>query len=511
VVDLSGFELPLLGWPTPGQIAAGLTAENDTQDLDLYDRMRELLADKHHRESVRQGEESSSSHVARSEDVQAVLGLLQKRPIAPMVIGGRLVPRSIAHVKQDLMNKLREFTPDGHPPRLPEVDGDTLEMVAMLFDELGRRTRPESPGQALLGRLQVPVLRVALADKRFFTRRLFPARQFLNAVVEVAMEWASDDPEDRAIAEKIALLVDRAVNDFRGNVELFGELHADFLKHQQTVTRKAEVAERRHVEAARGREKLEQSRRMAAAAIAERVGKGRAAGLIRALLEQAWTDVLALTLLRHGEHSPAYLTKLAVADRLIETLGTQESRHQEPDATATEFLRQELETGLAQVGSHSEDIQRLLDRLFGGAAGAEMATPTELAVMLKTRTRLGAESVASLAQQFAAPRETGALSEFEQGVLARLRAMPQGAWLDLGSGPQGEVVRRKLAWTSATSDRCLIVSQRGGRVDEPPLGWLAREIARGNARVVPAEPDQPVDKALRVVLAQLRQSSDTVH
>jgi hypothetical protein len=503
-VDLSGFDHPLLGWPTPGQPSPGLTPENDTQDADLYDRMRDLLLARHRAHQLRHADEPVSPHQARSEDVQQVLALMQKRPIAPIVTGGKLIPRSIGHVKQDLVNKLREFTPDGKPPRIAEADADTLELVGMLFDELSTRTRPETPGQSLLTRLQIPMLRMALADKRFFTRRLFPARQFLDAVVEGALEWASDEPEDRAIAEKIGLLVDRAVLEFRGDASLFTELHSDFIKHQQTLTRKAEVAERRHVEAARGREKLEQSRRMAAAAIAERVARAHASGLVRALLEQAWTDVLALTLMRHGEHSPGYLTKLAVADRLLEATGKHDAAHPPPDATALEFLRHELESGLAQVGSHSEDIQRLLDGLFGAIENqSEIPTPSDLAVILKARTRLGAESVASLAQQFAPKRGVADLNETEVMLLDRLKALPQGAWIDIGPTPS-EIARRKLSWTSGLSDRCLIVNQRGGRVDEPPLTWLAREMARGRARVVTTQIEQPVDTALRVVLQKLR-------
>ena len=323
-------------------------------------------------------------------------------------------------------------------------------------------------------------------------------------MVEAALEWARDEPEDRAIAEKIGLLVDRAVHEFKGDVQLFSELHSDFVKHQQTLTRKAEVAERRHVEAARGREKLEHSRRMAAAAIAERVGRAHAAGLVRALLEQAWTDVLALTLMRHGEHSPAYLTKLAVADRLLEATGSRDGSHPAPDETALEFLRHELETGLAQVGSHSEDIQRLLDGLFGAIeTQSEIQTPSDLAAILRTRTRLGAESVSSLAQQFAPKRTLADLDQQETMLLDRLKALPQGAWIDMGAS-QGELARRKLSWLSALSDRCLIVNQRGGRVDEPPLTWLAREIARGRARVVTVQSEQPVDTALRAVLQKLR-------
>jgi hypothetical protein len=212
--------------------------------------------------------------------------------------------------------------------------------------------------------------------------------------------------------------------------------------------------------------------------------------------------------MRHGEHSPAYLTRLAVADRLLEATGMHDANHPVPDATALEFLRHELEAGLAQVGSHSEDIQRLLDGLFGAIeTRSEIPTPSDLAVILKARTRLGAESVASLAAQFAPKRAIDDLNETEAMLLERLKNLPQGAWIDIGP-TQSEVARRKLSWISVLSDRCLVVNQRGGRVDEPPLTWLARELARGRARIVTAQADQPVDVTLRLVLQKLRGPTD---
>jgi len=498
--DLEPFNRPLVGWPIPGTPPAGLTPESDTSDLDLYDRLRDLaVAYRNRRRS-----EAPSGHLARSEDVQVVLGILQKRPIPPIVIGGRLMPRTLEHVKLDLVNNLREFTPDGRPPRLADADADTLEMVGMLFEELGRRTAVENPGHMLLTRLQIPVLREALADKRFFTRRLFPSRLLLNAVVETALDWSSDEPEDKAAAEKVALLVDRAIVEYRGDSALFTELHSDFMKHQQTLVRKAEVAERRHVEAARGRERLDTARRSAAEAIGARVTGITAGGMVRTLLEQAWTDVLALTLLRSGDNSPAYLTRLAVADRLIEALGPSSAGHAPPDAATREFLRHELESGLAQVGAHNEDIQRLMERLFAPGTTTSDAYTADLAVILKARTRLGAESVSSLAASFAQPRTDGPPSARELVLVEKIKALPAGTWLDLVHGPQGEIVRRKLAWSSGLTDRCLLVNLRGGRVDEPPLSWLAREFVRGSARVVGTEADAPVDRALHAVHDRLR-------
>ena len=515
--DLTGFSHPLTGWPGIGLPRPGLTAENDTQDLDLFDRLRDLLAARRHAErAAHPGLDLPANTTARAEDVQAVLAIMQNRPAPPLVIGGRLVPRGISHIKQDLLNQLREFTPDGKPPRLTESDADTIELAGLLFEELGKAARADSPAQALLSKLMIPILRVALTDKRFFTRRLHTARQFLSAIAESALSWHSDDAEDRAAADKLAVLAERVSAEYKGNVALFEELLGEYVKHHLTLTRKSEVAERRHVEAAKGREKLDLARREAAAAISSRLKAGEPSALVRTLLEQAWTDVLALTILRQGANSPVYLTRLAVADRLIESLGHEHSaRHTAADANEEAFLRHEVEVGLAQVGYHAEDIQLIVGRMFGDDVGhRDGATLSELAMRLKARTRLGAENVttSSLAAAFAQPKAPGSpLDAREQEICQRLKDLPGGTWMEFVLNAHGEVARRKLAWASIASDRCLVVNQRGGRVDEPTLEFVAREVARGHARVVPAEADGLVDRSLRAVLARLRETAPRLH
>ena len=85
----------------------------------------------------------------------------------------------------------------------------------------------------------------------------------------------------------------------------------------QLLARRAEVAERRHVDAAKGREKLDLARDTARTAIERLLKRGNPSPLVRTLLEQAWTDALALTILRQGEDSSAFHRRLAVADQLL--------------------------------------------------------------------------------------------------------------------------------------------------------------------------------------------------
>jgi hypothetical protein len=505
----AGFANPMTGWPGAGPTGGRQDFAPDPRDVELFETMRDLMAGRRHALGMDSRVAPEQAHAVRAEDVQSVLGALQSKPAAPIRAGGKVINRSIGHIKQDLLNQLRQLAPDNKTPQLEEVDNDTIDLVGMLFEHLGKDAKPTGTVQDFLTRLQVPLLRVALKDKSFFTRRSHPARQLLNSVAEAGLFWFDDEGEDRQLVEKMRLVVDRVTAEYDGDLGVFDELLTDLSKHLSTVSRKSEVAERRHVDAAKGRERLDLARSAATRAIAERIADRKPPPLIRTLLEQAWTDVLALTILRQGENSDAYRKRLEIADQLIEALDGGAVRADEPAGRA---LRQEVETGLTQVGYHGDDINAVVTRLFGGEAKAandeDPASMTELAIKLKARSRLGAEADAETEATKAAaskPRDTTPLNSEEQRVLERLRTVPFGTWFAFTTNQQGETVRRKLSWFSTMTGRCLFVNQRGVRSEEKSLEQLAREIVRGQATVVEAQKETLIDRAWGAIVNTLKQ------
>ena len=214
-------------------------------------------------------EEPGGGYIASSEELQAVLGALQSRAPAPVQLGGRGVQRTVQHLRQDMLAELRRFAPDGRPPQFAAEQRDVLELVSLLFDRLLDETRSGGTAQQLLARLQVPLLRVALADRSFFTRRAHPARRLLNTVAETANLWVdgSEGETDSALSEKLQRAVDRVLGEFTGDVALFDKLVDELDAHVSGLRRRAEIAERRQIEAAQGRNRLEQARAQASAAI----------------------------------------------------------------------------------------------------------------------------------------------------------------------------------------------------------------------------------------------------
>jgi hypothetical protein len=274
--------------------------------------------------------------------------------------------------------------------------------------------------------------------------------------------------------------------------------------------------------------------------MAERFKLTSPRGLLRTLLERAWTDVLALNLLRHGEHSDAFRQQLRVTDQLL---------GQFPVSDPV-LLRHEVETGLQQIGMNGDEAEQVAQRLIGldtaaaeeptvtlpEAAAVEAApakpiaegkpavvapmpqpappaptvipvTPkpavartaeppsaTDLAIRLKQRQRLGEQR-----GHETAPATNAAvvppLGLREARIHNRLRQLPFGSWFEFIDPATGEATQRKLAWFSPVSGNSLFVNRRGQRSDVMNLQELARAIANGRVRELPPQEENLLDRA----------------
>lgn len=504
---------PYTAWPGTAPSEPMDTAASEANDARTFDMLRELLSGRRAllgKLGSGPAKPPANAHVASREDIQAVLASLQVREPTPQMVDGKPLPRGIGEVRKDLLNQLRQLTPTGMSPTLAPEESDVIELMSLLYEHILRDVKSTSPVAKLLTKLQVPMLRVALADKGFFTRRQHPARQMLNVVAETGTSWLVDAEEsDRGLLDKISLLVDRVNQDYMGDSAVFESLVGDLQQQMQTLARKAEVAERRHVEAARGKEKLELARISAEAAISERMQGRRLPRFVSTLLSQAWTDVLALTLLRSGEDSPLYRQQLETAEQLIEIAGGQ----QVPPAVAGQ-LREDVERALIKVGYHDGDASAITGRLLSDESepeveGEEGNSRTELAIKLKSRGRLGqGEAQGRGAASVAEPSEPPPppLSEAERAQFDRIRHLPFGSWFEFTES-DGSTARRRMSWFSTVTGNALFVNHRGQRAAEHSLEWLARELHAGRVKIVMAEQGTVIDRAWASIMGALKSFS----
>ena len=476
-----------------GSGAAPAQHAQDVGDAELFGTLRHLLADRRRNAGIDHSRGSMAPSASR-DDLQSVLSVLQRSPDARAKSADAVYDSG--QFREDLLDQLRRAGPHGDALQLAEEDADTVDLIGMLFDYITTNVREGSGAGSLLSRLRVPVLRVALGDKTFFTRRNHPARELLNTIAETGARWFDESDADADLSRKMQLVVDNVGDDFDGDLSVFENLLADLGKHMELLARRAEVAERRHIDAAKGRDKLDVARETARAAITRVIQGGSPSPLVRSLLEQAWTDALALSALRHGSDGAEFKRRLGVAIKL--------ARHDAAtSAAADQTLRQELDTGLRQVGLHTDDIEGVVAGVFAppGSADASAAQQADhVDHLLKDKVRLGGEPAAP-APTVAAPVP---LTAEERAMLDRMRTIPFGTWFDFVQNQQGASVRRKLAWFSTVTGRCLFVNQRGVRSEDRTLEQLARDMVRGQARMVVSTEPSLIDRAWKAILETLR-------
>ncbi len=242
---------------------------------------------------------SASSHgpvvPLPTHDVLSSLRKLQSAPVS--VVPGQ-PRRTMRDVQQAMLDQVREE----HGPQagLIQEDADTFELLGMLYGEMEREVQREAPAVEMLIRLQVPVAQAALHDREFFLRPQHPARELLNSVAESGASWLGEDDTDPQLVLKLHNAVERVVTEYDGDEEVFENVNNEVQAHFRAMARKAELVERRHVEAARGKDRLEVAKRRASDTIENALQGHVPQKFVQALLDQAWADVLTLTLLRNG-------------------------------------------------------------------------------------------------------------------------------------------------------------------------------------------------------------------
>jgi len=483
--------------------SAATVASIGAGDAELFATLRGLLASRRHEPVARAPQkERSGSYVASADAIQSVLAKLQSKAV---IHPGNAAGHSATQLKQDLLDQLRQFAPPGQKPQLDREDADTIDLVGMLFDEIARSAPAKGNTQSMLTQLRVPLLRVALNDKGFFSQRAHPARELLNAIAETGIHWIDDSESepDPALVQKMHTVVERLNNEFDGDLSLIEHMLGDLSQHMHKLARTAAVAERRLVDASKGREKLALARETAGNAIAARIAATHPKRLLRTLLERAWTDVLALTLMSQGEKSEAYRKQLAVADQLIAASNSVRASN-EPPATA---LRREVEKGLSQVGYHKDEIHTVVKRLLSPETANDeyAASQTSIALRIKSKAPLTGSTDDERPVHAANQRRAALqLSDAEEKMLESLTHVPFGTWFEFAINQQGQRVRRKLSWFSPLTGHCLFVNQRGERARECTLDQLARDIVRDQANIVKPEQESMVDRAWKAIVTSLR-------
>lgn len=201
------------------------------------------------------------------------------------------------------------------------ADSQTIDVVSMLFDFFFDDEALPAPIKVLIGRLQIPILKVAILDKNFFNQKKHPARKLLDSISRAALGWGDSHKDQVALIEKIEAVVNLLINEFQEDIEVFEEAFINFENFLQQEEQATQVAEESLRQQERQKDQqIQQSRDAAAALIGKLTSKHKLSYEVNDFLETTWTSVLFNAHLSLGESSNHWRNLKRISTTFVWTL-----------------------------------------------------------------------------------------------------------------------------------------------------------------------------------------------
>jgi len=396
---------------------------------------------------------------ARNVDTAAALAALDSLQRAGPELGQDLDMQA---------DSLRQFRASDIGRGLGQLDAITVDIVAMLFDMIYQDDAIADPIKVLFGRLQIPLLKVALADRRFFSSRAHPARRFLEQVSHAAVQLGRGAGREDALYGKLVAIVERLQREFSHDSALFDELCLELEGFLVEQDRAADAQAAAAVPLAEAHE-----RRLLAQAAAEQALAPHIAAApdpIKDLLGHEWRDLLARAHLDCDRG--AWDAALSTAAELAASIRIAPGRRRRKEfVERLPGVIRRIQEGFDRLDVDPERRLELIDSLFAMHAAL-----------------LSGDAGAAGRPNGAAPAaEAGAAVLAGDALLEQVAQLQCGNWIELGRA-NGAVQRYRISWISPSRAVLLLTNRSSPKGIALTPQALALSIERGRASIVPTEP-----------------------
>ena len=390
-------------------------------------------------------------------------------------------------------------TADGKKPALNEMDEDLINLVSMLFEFILDDYNLSAPVQVLISRLQIPILKVVIKDKTFFSKATHPARRLLNSLARAGIGWSDSNEKARdTLYDQIHSIVARILNDFDGDISLFETLGEEFEQFLARETRKSSLVEQRTRESERGRIKSQKAQETVDQLLQSKLARYKLQEPVRNILLNGWSRVMFLAYLRDDiEHR--WVQTVRVVDDLIWCLHPhQEDEERDQWVRVVPGLLKSLRSGLEEVSYNSSKLDEMMVNLKHELTEAFRANALMEAMGDSPEPE---QEEALTAPQTAIERQQELENAAIADYVAQIDQIEIGNWVEF-SLVNGASFRCKLSAIIEEAECFVFVNRMGLKVIEKTRSELAHELRRGRLTVL--EQGALIDRALDAVVGSLR-------
>jgi hypothetical protein len=447
---------------------------------------------------------------------------------------GRLEGLGVGSLNADLIadghvNVLRELKNSQSAGMMGQMEAMTLDIVVLVFDYILGDNRIPDAMKALIGRLQIPVLKVTMLDKSFFSQKIHPARRLLDLLAESALGWDPAEGHESSLYRKIDQIVQRILSQFEDGLDVFNEALSEFQAYLAEEKQTSDQLTSRSAQFLRNREQLEIANVIAQDTLSACLLDQQVPPSIRAFLLGHWKNRLAGLYATKGESSDEWREGVATANDLIWSLTPKIDKDERRKLIELlPRLLQRLDSGIEALGLNKAARDTFFSDLVkchavavkagfrgeqGEAAAAaiiaaaseetpelpENQQPAEVPLDFQDIPALTEALIpdAALLQEIAAAQEEAL--DVEEITISGVRGeawdephghfeslvkdLKRGVWIEFKQD-DGTPLRAKLAWISPLQGTYLFTNRLGQRAVSINAQGLAAKFREGHAQVI---------------------------
>ncbi|MET1255372.1 DUF1631 domain-containing protein [Aliikangiella maris] len=473
--------------------------------------------------------QSTNSQLPEIGNNELLAALTQLQLDAPQVGSGKV------NIRHQLDNQLSDISSNLENTQLGQFNEDMIDIVSMLFDFILDDKNLHVEIKSILARLQIPMLKVGLVDRNFFSNKNHSARILLNEIARAGISWDPSDVEAHRMRDKIQAICEEIINNFDDDISIFEMLLDDFREFQSKIQKRADIFERRTREAEEGKAKAESARGIVNSEL-EKICRGRhVPEAARLLLKNVWVNVLFLERLKDNDEGWEKARKIAQLliwsvqpvesaqglEKLISripiliknlrkgfdivSLSPIDATHflEELEDTHRRIIKRAQE--IIEAGS-KEEILRLepaplipetITTHDSKAANEKIEEP-QLPEPVQEKVEI--HEIGFSKEQLGLPEEPAKPFQLKPASFKAIEGLRAGLWVELLI--EDEAVRCKLAAKITATGKYIFVNRLGVKMAEFYTDALAAEYQKGRLKII--DDEALFDRALESVISNLR-------
>jgi len=393
-----------------------------------------------------------------------------------------------------IQNVLRNLQQSPVMQAASPLDAVLVDAVAVLFEVVFYVAAIPDRLKAQIARLQIPVLKAAMLDRKFFSQSNHPVRRMLDATATLAIHLP-DNEAGNARLEIVSQIVSRVLDNFDQDLAVFEsaatELEAMGSKLEEALEETTDVSLQQDIAQIKRAERAELAPVIVHDFINRALSDQPVAEAVREFLRRDWAQLLMTDYINEGEEGAHFNSHVETMRELVWSV------QPKADMDARLMLVRILPGLLKRLREGSAEIDlpsKMADRFFANLVilHANAVRPNAQPVPLPEITpeeieEIAALEVAAVAAVEVAPEAVARVEivvpEVEDDFTLRARSLNKGDWVEFHY-EDGTFRWARLGWVGGVKNTYLFSDQDGMNSFSIGLHRLADKLRRGDAVLV---------------------------